>query len=398
MAIKIQGSTIIDDDKNIKDNTGFYSDNTNSALRPRSSSGTSFIQRWSGSSWQDLASFNNASIQLNRNVNLAAGYTYSGNGSGLTDVPAITLNGFRASESTYNSSWYSRIPVVAGNGVLEIGKFIDFHSASNDANDYTYRLDNYSNGNLSTSGNLLVNGSIFSSTSNGSNITTVNGNQITLTGNNVNITIGGDNRIELSGGTYQYIDFGGGDYQGRIIQEGANMSLTARNNLIFGPDNNIIVRGVDATDAEVRVMRLNSNNVVKKANIGSSRRYKSNIINLTTESFDKIYNITPVSFNYNEDCVEGKDLTGKGNYLKMGVIAEDIEQFMPEVVQYGYFSDQYIDIDGKKVLKEDPVETPMSVNYESIFICAVGALQELRQRVIDLEEEVQTLKTSLQTP
>jgi hypothetical protein len=176
------------------------------------------------------------------------------------------------------------------------------------------------------------------------------------------------------------------------------MSLTARNNLIFGPDNNIIVRGVDATDAEVRVMRLNSNNVVKKVNIGSSRRYKSNIINLTTESFDKIYNITPVSFNYNEDCVEGNDLTGKGNYLKMGVIAEDIEQFMPEVVQYGYFSDQYIDIDGERVLKEDPVETPMSVNYESIFICAVGALQELRQRVIDLEEEVQTLKASLQTP
>jgi hypothetical protein len=380
MAIKIQGSTIIDDDKNIKENTGFHSDPTNSALRPRSSSGGSYMQRWTGSTWETIFFAGNGGVNCYRDFTVSSPYKYYGDGSGLTNLPAPTF--------PYNYYYDTNNTAVRASGTVYIQNSNGTATMASFNNNTSPKVNLTSTG---ITGTLSVSDAVGISD-------TLTCDKVQITRSGINITIGGENSIELTGGSYQFIDFGGNDYQGRIIQEGANMSLTARNNLIFGPDNNIIVRGVDATDAEVRVMRLNSNNVVKKANIGSSRRYKSNIINLTTESFDKIYNITPVSFNYNEDCVEGKDLTGKGNYLKMGVIAEDIEQFMPEVVQYGYFSDQYIDIDGKKVLKEDPVETPMSVNYESIFICAVGALQELRQRVIDLEEELQTLKASLQTP
>jgi len=380
MAIKIQGSTIIDDNKNIQDNTGFFSDSDNSALRPKSSSGGSYLQRWNGSTWETILFAGNGSIELKRNVNLDAGYKYSGDGSGLTNLPAPTF--------PYNYYYDASNTAVRANGTVYIQNGDGTATVASFNNSSSPKVNLTSTG---ITGTLSVSDAVGISD-------TLTCDKVQITRSGINIAIGSENSIELTGGSYQYIDFGSNDYQGRIIQESSNMTLTARNNLIFGPENNIRVLGLDPSDAEVKVMRLNSNNVVKKVNIGSSRRYKSNIINLTTESFDKIYNIIPVSFNYNEDCVEGNDLTGKGNYLKMGVIAEDIEQFMPEVVQYGYFNDQYIDIDGEKVLKEDPVETPMSVNYESIFICAVGALQELRQRVIDLEEEVQTLKASLQTP
>jgi hypothetical protein len=391
MAIKIQGSTIIDDSKNIQDNTGFFSDNTNSALRPKSSSGGSYLQRWTGSTWETILFAGNGGITCNRDVSVSSPYKYYGDGSSLTGINASnadTVDSFHASEGFFNNSWCSRIPVVASNGVLEIGKFIDFHNNCASNVDYTYRLDNYSSGNLGFSGSILVESDIIAK------------NRLRVQRNGIDIEIGAENSIDLRGGSYQYIDFGNSsnDWTGRIIQSGVDMQLRSKNNLELRPDNNIRVFGLDPTDAEVRVMRLNSNNVVKKVNIGSSRRYKSNIKNLTTESFDKIYNIVPVSFNYNEDCLECNDLTGQGNYLKMGVIAEDTAEFMPEVVQFGYFNDQYEGDEMNRVLKENPVKTPMSVNYESIFICAVGALQQLRQKVVDLEEEVQSLKASLQTP
>lgn len=384
MAIKIQGSVIIDDSKNIQDNTGFLSDANNSALRPRSSNGGSYFQRWTGSTWETILYGANDGINCYRNVSVAAPYRFIGDGSGLTNLPSTAF--------PYNYYYDASNTAIRANGTTFIqngngtATFASFQGAGAPNCNFT---------SVGISGTLSVSGSTGISNSLTCNFLRIYNPQA-----GVDIELGGENKIELKGGSYQYIDFGyyGNDWSGRIIQVGNDMTIGARNNLTLGPDNNIRVFGVDASDAEVRVMRLNSNNVVKKVNIGSSRRYKSNITNLTTESFNKIYNIVPVSFNYNEDCVEGNDLTGQGNYLKMGVIAEDVVEFMPEVVQFGYFNDQYEGDEMNRVLKENAVKTPMSVNYESIFTCAVGALQQLRQRVIDLEEEVQSLKASLQTP
>lgn len=396
MAIKIQGSTIIDDSKNIQENTGFYSDANNSALRPRSSSGGSYMQRWTGSTWETIFFAGNDGVNCYRNFNVSSPYKYYGDGSELTN---IKINGFTATEGKFNNSWYSRIPVVASNGVFEIGKFIDFHDTSTDGNDYTYRLDNYSNGNLSTSGNLLVNGTFTTSgtltTSQAAYI--AEGNAVEI---GYNPADGGNSYIELKRGFYPYLDFGSDLH----VDFGVRLAGSGRN-LLIQPKDDTFLYGVNTVDTETgnRVLRLSNNNRIVKNNVSSSRRYKKNIKRLTSEWFNKIYDIVPVSFNYKEHCIEDTDLMREGNYVKMGVIAEDLEESMPELVQFGYYDDQYIDNPNpgdpiKKVLKENPERTPITVNYESIFICAVGALQELRQRVIDLEEEVQTLKASLQTP
>jgi hypothetical protein len=321
--------------------------------------------------------------------------------TGITASNSDTVDGFHASEGFFSSSWCSRIPVVASNGVLEIGKFIDFHSDCGSNVDNTYRLDNYSNGNLGFSGSVLVNSNAtVSGTANVTGSATISGNANIGEGTAVQIGYAGHSYIELRRGSYPYIDFGSennSDYGVRLAGSGRN--------LIIEPRDDSFLYGVNTADSESgnRVLRLNSNNRIIKFTIGSSRRYKNNIKNLTSEWFDKIYDIVPVSFNYKEHCIEDPDLMREGNYFKMGVIAEDLEESMPELVQFGYYEDQYIDnpdpVDPiKKILKEDPERTPITVNYESIFICAVGALQELRQRVIDLEKEVQTLKASSQTP
>lgn len=397
MAIKIQGSVIIDDSKNIKENTGFHSDDSNSALRPRSSAGGSYLQRWNGSTWETILFAGDGGITCNRSITVNSPYKYYGDGSSLTGISASnadTVDGFHATEG-WNNSWCSRIPVVASNGVLEIGKFIDFHNNCGSNVDNTYRLDNYSDGNLGFSGSILVNGS-----ANITGGTTISGNALIGDGGSVRIGHGAHSFIELRRGSYPYIDFGEenyGDYGARVAGSGQN--------LILDPKGDAYLNGVNVLDSDVgnRVLRLLSDNRIVRNQVGSSRRFKTNIKNLTSEWFDKIYNIVPVSFNYKENLTEDPDLLREGNYFKMGVIAEDLAEFTPEWVQFGHYDDQYIDnpnpLDSiKKILKEDPERTPIGVNYESIFICAVGALQQLRQRVIDLEEEVQSLKASLQTP
>jgi hypothetical protein len=69
-----------------------------------------------------------------------------------------TLNGFTV-EGASGNRW-TNIPTVASNGVMEIGRYIDFHSTAGDTTDFTYRIDNTSNGNLSFSGNLNVSGTL----------------------------------------------------------------------------------------------------------------------------------------------------------------------------------------------------------------------------------------------
>jgi hypothetical protein len=74
--------------------------------------------------------------------------------AGNLSVPSI--NGFTV-EGASGNRW-TNIPTVGSGGVMEIGRYIDFHSTAGDTTDFTYRIDNSSNGNLSFSGNLGVSG------------------------------------------------------------------------------------------------------------------------------------------------------------------------------------------------------------------------------------------------
>ena len=58
-----------------------------------------------------------------------------------------------------SGSWFNRVPVVAGDGVLEVGRYIDFHSTNGDTSGYTARLDNNGSGSLTINGSRIYTGS-----------------------------------------------------------------------------------------------------------------------------------------------------------------------------------------------------------------------------------------------
>ncbi|MEM4385381.1 MAG: hypothetical protein QXD03_02400 [Candidatus Anstonellales archaeon] len=69
-----------------------------------------------------------------------------GSGSGLD---ADLLDGYHASGDQFSGSWFNRIPIVKSNGIVEIGRYIDFHYSSGETSDYTPRLYSLDNRNLS---------------------------------------------------------------------------------------------------------------------------------------------------------------------------------------------------------------------------------------------------------
>lgn len=98
---------------------------------------------------QNFNIFSNTTSTINGNTIWHAGN--DGAGSGLN---ADLLDGYQTSVS--GSRW-NVVPVVTSDGVLETGKYIDFHEISGDTSDFSYRLTSTS-GVLNTSGHLVVGG------------------------------------------------------------------------------------------------------------------------------------------------------------------------------------------------------------------------------------------------
>jgi hypothetical protein len=74
------------------------------------------------------------------------------NSTQVDKLNAEYVGGYRANLGS-SSAWWGRIPVVEGGaGVMEVGRYIDFHSTNADTADNTYRLDNNAPNNLWFSG------------------------------------------------------------------------------------------------------------------------------------------------------------------------------------------------------------------------------------------------------
>jgi len=96
----------------------------------------------------------------------------------------------------------------------------------------------------------------------------------------------------------------------------------------------------------------------------SSQRFKEDIATLKY-GLDDVLKLQPVSFHYTE-AYDAED-----RRLKVGFIAEEMEQVIPEVVNY--------DEDG----------LAYNIDYPNLTAVLVSAVQELTQRVHDLEAQVQ---------
>ena len=120
------------------------------------------------------------------------------------NVTITSINSFTVGGAVGNR--WTNIPAIASNGVMEIGRYIDFHSTAGDTTNNTYRIDNTSNGNLSFSGNITAVG----------NVTTNSDEK--LKENVITIKNALDKVLSLRGVEYDRID--GGEHQiGLIAQE-----------------------------------------------------------------------------------------------------------------------------------------------------------------------------------
>ena len=73
---------------------------------------------------------------------------------------ASTLSGWTSPNTAGLGGPWNQVAAIASNGVMEIGRYLDFHVTASDGADYGVRLDNSSVSNLACSGNFNVTGAI----------------------------------------------------------------------------------------------------------------------------------------------------------------------------------------------------------------------------------------------
>ena len=112
----------------------------------------------------------------------------------------------------------------------------------------------------------------------------------------------------------------------------------------------------------------------------SSRLVKENITALTEDDARKLLELTPVHFDY-KDCVGGKK-------DQLGLIAEDVLQVIPQVVQVPDGYDES-DFDEKKGLFNDL----LSLDYSKLVPHLIKMVQIQQQEIDDLKTRLSELKS-----
>jgi len=116
------------------------------------------------------------------------------------------------------------------------------------------------------------------------------------------------------------------------------------------------IRGVATGVADAVPVLVDSTGQI--GTVSSSIRYKRNVKRLVDEDVNKFLELNPVSFLYKHDPT----------YLQYGLIAEEVEEIIPELVSY----------EG---------ETVESVKYHLLHAFYIKTIQQLSKRIDELEEK-----------
>jgi hypothetical protein len=113
--------------------------------------------------------------------------------------------------------------------------------------------------------------------------------------------------------------------------------------------------------------------------LSSDMKFKENIAPIES-ALDKVLNINGVTFNWNSKEYKDKGFPEGKHY---GVIAQDIETVLPEIVKTVKV----------KVKDTDEEEDEKAVAYSEIIPVLIEAIKEQQQQIANLEADVQALKT-----
>lgn len=109
----------------------------------------------------------------------------------------------------------------------------------------------------------------------------------------------------------------------------------------------------------------------------SDATLKKNILPLKN-CLDKVLNLQGVSFEWNKDV---SPYVGRGKESDIGLIAQDVEKVLPELV----FETELSDLD----------HTVKNVNYDKMVSVLIEAIKEQQEQINSLKETVQELSTKL---
>ena len=114
----------------------------------------------------------------------------------------------------------------------------------------------------------------------------------------------------------------------------------------------------------------------------SAKKTKKNIVGLTSESIDWIYDLNPVQYNYRiKDDETGEWTEEAETELEYGLIAEEVEPINVELCDYDPTPDG-----GQELV---------TVHYKKLTAPMLRAIQDLAGKVKVLEAEVAALKSQL---
>jgi hypothetical protein len=294
-----------------------------------------------------LINFVGTNISINPQYNSTLGITT------LTFVGLGTADilGSNISVGSSSGNRWDIVPVVSAGGTMEIGRYIDFHNTDTDTSDYTYRLDNSSNGVLQTSGSLTIGNSgelnftpandhyvefytntndvvylrlLVDDTNYHNGLTMVRGGAVTLYHNDASKLATTSVGISITGNVSATGDVSGvnGTFSGSISAVNGNFSGI-----------------VTATD-------LNSTSDIK---------LKTNIRDIKNP-LNKILQIRGVNFEWKED-----------NRQSLGVIAQEIEEVLPELVSDGEIK---------------------TVNYNGLIGVLIEAIKDQQKQIDELKKKI----------
>jgi Chaperone of endosialidase len=123
-----------------------------------------------------------------------------------------------------------------------------------------------------------------------------------------------------------------------------------------------------ASGANAFLDNANSNRLLRST---SSLRYKTDVENLNSSYSSNIYKMRPVWYRSKSD-------NDRSDWSWYGLIAEEVAEIEPRLVNWSYLPEDYDDIEGEKVLKKTAKLIPDSVQYDRLTVFLLKEIQQLK--------------------
>jgi hypothetical protein len=149
----------------------------------------------------------------------------------------------------------------------------------------------------------------------------------------------------------------------------------------------LITCGTTASAANAFIHTANENRILRST---SSIAYKQNIEDILTEKADAVLNLRPVWYR-------SKAEADREDWSWYGLIAEEVAEIEPRLVQWSYSEDAYetqINDQGveEKVLVDNTKAYPDGVQYDRVTVLLLDVVKRQQQAIETLEAKVAALE------